>query len=316
MDGARIISKAAMRAKKWRERNISSLGDNVYRRREAVRVKTFRCNKHVEKMKSMAKKQRKPQKKTKSSPPAAAIVNKPAVSINDNIYACKDENKFKECSTKQSHLVFHHPFTCLVAGPTCSGKTVFTRKLLENRDEMIEPNISEIIWCYGVVSPQLAELKQRFPNLIRMHKGLPDMDRLSSSGGSKTNRLIVLDDLMNETKGSTVSNLFTKGAHHLNISVIYITQNMFFQKGEMRTIFLNSHYKVIFNNKGDMSQLTNLNTKMFPGKPQFLKSVMRSISERSSYPYIVFDIHPKTPLDLIVRSCVFPGEENNVYLPE
>ena len=147
-----------------------------------------------------------------------------------------------------------------------------------------------------------------------MHKGLPDLERLASTPTNE-NRMIVIDDLMSETKGGTVSNLFTKGAHHLNISVVYITQNMFFQNGEMRSIFLNAHYKVMFNNKGDMTQLTNLNTKMFPGKPQFLQSVMKSVCA-SPYPYIVLDVHPKTPDELTVRSHVFPHEDNNVYLPQ
>jgi len=50
---------------------------------------------------------------------------------------------------------------------------------------------------------------------------------------------------MNETNRS-VTDLFTKGSHHRNISEIYIVQNLFNKRKEHRTISLNSHYIVVF----------------------------------------------------------------------
>ena len=52
-----------------------------------------------------------------------------------------------------------------------------------------------------------------------------------------------------------VSQLFTRGRHD-NLSVIFLTQNLFHPK--QRNISLNSDYMVIFKNVRDKSQFTNL----------------------------------------------------------
>ena len=49
--------------------------------------------------------------------------------------------------------------------------------------------------------------------------------------------LMILDDLMRETNASIVD-IFTKGSHHRQISVFYITQNLFHQGRGQRDISL------------------------------------------------------------------------------
>ena len=44
---------------------------------------------------------------------------------------------------------FAHPFTCVVSGPTGSGKTEFVAKLIENISDMMIPVPEKIVWCYG-----------------------------------------------------------------------------------------------------------------------------------------------------------------------
>jgi len=41
--------------------------------------------------------------------------------------------------------------------------------------------------------------------------------------------LIVLDDLMDSAYSEKLSEIFTKGSHHRNISLVLITQNLFHQ---------------------------------------------------------------------------------------
>ena len=52
--------------------------------------------------------------------------------------------------------------------------------------------------------------------------------------------LLVIGDLMKETDDS-ITALFTKGSHHMNASVIYISQNVFNKGKENRNINLNTH---------------------------------------------------------------------------
>ena len=61
--------------------------------------------------------------------------------------------------------------------------------------------------------------------------------------------LIVIDDLMSETSNDKrICDLFTKGSHHHNLSVICLVQNLYYQEKESRTMSLYSQYLVLFNN--------------------------------------------------------------------
>ena len=105
------------------------------------------------------------------------------------------------------------------------------------------------MYCYGVWQPAFEDMNVTF------HKDLPsasDVERFVD--GSPV--LIVLDDLMDAVvKSEEVQRLFVRGSHHLNITVIYINQNMFHQGKCARTISLNCHYLVLFKNPRDFSQL-------------------------------------------------------------
>ena len=62
----------------------------------------------------------------------------------------------------------------------------------------------------------------------------------------------MFDDLMTEAKcDQRIADLFTKGSHHRNISVVYLTQNLFPQGKACRDIILNTQYMVLFNNPID-----------------------------------------------------------------
>ena len=55
--------------------------------------------------------------------------------------------------------------------------------------------------------------------------------------------------LVHAGKDNRIVNLFTKGLHHRNLSVIYIVQNLFHQRKGNRSISLfNSHYLDLFKN--------------------------------------------------------------------
>ena len=87
--------------------------------------------------------------------------------------------------------------------------------------------------------------------------------------------LIVLDDQMiDASKDKRIENLFTRGSHHRNLSVIYIVQNLFYQEKDSRSISLNSHYLILFKNPRDKLQIVTLPKQMYPGQTN--KAVRRS----------------------------------------
>ena len=48
---------------------------------------------------------------------------------------------------------FEHPFTCMVAGMTGSGKTVWVQLLLTQAYRMINLPLEKIVWCYSQWQP-------------------------------------------------------------------------------------------------------------------------------------------------------------------
>ncbi|KAG8239773.1 hypothetical protein J437_LFUL019375 [Ladona fulva] len=129
------------------------------------------------------------------------------------------------------------PFTMTISGPTVSDKSVWMEKFIDSIDALVDKKFESIIWCYSEF--QSISSKIRVNPKVKFHQGVPDLSEISN--GSKAHRLICLDELMMEIDSSIV-NLFTKGAHHWNLSVIFITQNLFHQGKGHRDISLNSHY--------------------------------------------------------------------------
>ena len=61
-----------------------------------------------------------------------------------------------------------------------------------------------------------------------------------------------------------VSELFTKGSHHRNISLVLITQNLFHQGPSSSDISLKSKYMVVFKNSRDKTQILHLALQVYP----------------------------------------------------
>ena len=203
--------------------------------------------------------------------------------------------------------VLQHPFTCIVAGCTQSGKTVWVKSLLENAQKTISPRPQRIIWCYGQWQPSYFDMMRTMPG-IEFNQGIPDdIDNADYLDTSQRN-LIVLDDLMAQSgKDKRIADLFTKGSHHRNLSIIYIVQNVFHQGKEMRNISLNAHYIVLFKSPRDKQQISMLARQVNPGKVQ---EFMRSYEDATRRPhgYLMLDLKPTTDDQQRLKTNILPGE--------
>ena len=126
-------------------------------------------------------------------------------------------------SNEITEFVFNHPFTCMISGPSGSGKTTLLKKILINLNELINVNIDRIVYCYSRWQSTFDELKRIIPN-IEFNNGLPDIEDFNK----EKNNLFILDDLMKECgKDSSIVDVFTVDSHHKNISVFFLSQNLF-----------------------------------------------------------------------------------------
>ena len=105
----------------------------------------------------------------------------------------------------------------IISGPTGSGKTYWTHKLLSN--QMFTEEISSILYCYGVYQNYFDEMKLKH---LEFHEGLPSRDKVENLNDGKFH-IIVLDDLIEEiVKSLETQNLFTKYCHHYNMMVLFL----------------------------------------------------------------------------------------------
>jgi len=79
------------------------------------------------------------------------------------------------------------------------------------------------VWCYGEKS--VVHSSHQLPANVRYNEGVPE--EFGSANGEPC--LVILDDLLTDVYSKQVCELFTPGCHHMNISVILITQNLFHQ---------------------------------------------------------------------------------------
>ena len=117
---------------------------------------------------------------------------------------------------------------------------------------------------------------------------------------------------MTETNDS-VANLFTKWSHHRNVSVMFLTQNLFYKNRHMRTISLNSHYMVLFKNPRDAGLFSILARQMYPSSWKFAEEAYRDATERP-FGYLFVDLKPQQNERYRLRANVFPGEAQFIYV--
>ena len=135
----------------------------------------------------------------------------------------------------------HHPFSMLVAGPRGAGKSEFVKQLLSLKRFIMTNPPERIVWLYGRHQPDLfRSLTQEIP-CIEFYEGLPTNIEVMFDR-SKRN-ICIIDDLMQSASGNQlVENLFTNG-RHLNLSVVFISQNLFYAGKKCRTISLINNKK-------------------------------------------------------------------------
>lgn len=136
---------------------------------------------------------------------------------------------------KNTVLQFIAPTTVRVVRPTQSGKSVFTKRLIENSQEMFTIPPEKILYAYSEYQKLFDEM-EHIRNLT-FHEDLPDKQQLEEFSKDK------------------------------NISCIFISQNLFQPGKYARTISLNCTNFVLFRNPRERQiiQFASRNDTLFYG---------------------------------------------------
>lgn len=206
-----------------------------------------------------------------------------------------------------------HPFSAIVAGPSNCGKSFFVKNLLDNAQHVLSSMPENILYCYSVWQKLYDEILCKYP-FVKFIEGLPETlndDQLLPS--NKVN-MVIVDDLMDSAcENAEIERAFTKYVHHLNLSILFITQNIFFRGKSNRTISLNTKYLVLFKNPRDKLQIATLARQMYPGKTQFFLEAFQDATQ-NPYGYLIVDLNASTPDAYRLRTGLFPPEWPVVYV--
>ena len=214
-------------------------------------------------------------------------------------------------------LLFRHPTTILVAGPTGCGKTEWLVQLLQKR--AITPFPQRIIWVFGEWQNAYDRILQLdLDHKVQFVNGFKE--ELYDTLNPNVRNMMVLDDqmeneVMHKNGGRGLARFFTQGSHHRNLTVVYIVQNLFHQSGAMRTVSLNSHYIVLFKNPRDKQQVRVLSSQMYPNNRNFLVAAYEDATS-TPFGYLVVDLRPDTADDLRARTHVFEPHKQVIYVPQ
>ena len=147
------------------------------------------------------------------------------------------------------------PSNIMIVSPSFSGKTSLAMALLKNKDHIFSDKVHGIVICYTIKQ----DIYETLNGNVILHEGVPSYDNfLEWRTKFKNNHFIcLLDDLLNEmlTKDnlSQTETIFTRLGHHFNMSVLTLSQNLFWKN--MRLISLNVHYFFLLKFVRDKSQL-------------------------------------------------------------
>lgn len=195
-------------------------------------------------------------------------------------------------------------FALCIAGPSKSGKTSFCVQLLNNSVWMIDKKINDIYWILGDKNVKPTNLKVP----VHFIEGLPE----EFSNNTNNPILVIIDDLMFETGNKSLANLLTRGSHHQNISVIFITQNLYQQGKYARTISLNFTHLCIMNNPRDRLQFLYLARQLYPENAKELVRIYKEITEEP-FSYLFIDLTQSTHNLLRFRTDIFNREYATVF---
>ena len=229
--------------------------------------------------------------------------------------SCRDTAK--DWFEKESLLKFVTPCSICFIGMNNCGKTTYITKMLEQAEGVFTEPPKRVIVCYNIFQDLFRRMGETVPN-ISFYQGLPDRATIEEwSAQTRGHLLLVFDDLYHELiQSKSVCDLTIMLSHHLNISCIMTSHNIFMCAKYSKTISTNLHYIGIFTLR-DRRHLSILGSQFFAHKSKarnFVKVYDLVRSENSLGNPLIIDNSPRsTNRNYMLRSRVMPGQFPIIY---
>lgn len=165
-------------------------------------------------------------------------------------------------------------------------------------------------WFYHHCGPA-SDMPVDMPN-VSLIPGIPDDVMLQQNCSSAEHKAIVIDDGLTELLQCKdfLTNLVTRVAHHMNVSVFIISQSLFLIP---RPVRINCNYFILMKNPQDKLSLSNLARQCFP---RTVPAIVEAFQDATSRPhgYLCLDLHQSTEEQARVCTDIF-ADSVVVYVP-
>lgn len=203
------------------------------------------------------------------------------------------------------------PFNCIISGASKSGKTTLVQNLLSVRHDIFTTNPDRILLFFKFMQDVYQEMleKKYVDELLDVSSTDFSFETIVEKvkpykNGNGT--LIIFDDSMTDI-WEDFEQIFTNISHHQNCSVVFITQNLFFNNKVYRTMSLNAHYFFLMKNERDKQQISILAKQFCPGNTTYVIQAFNEAT-KDPYSYLMLDFTQESPGCLKLRSHIFPHQ--------
>lgn len=180
----------------------------------------------------------------------------------------------------------------IVHGASGVGKTEFVLEVIRQR--LVHPWPENVYFMHGIEQKFHQEWNMTENQPIKFIKGL-NFEEMDTSKPS----LLIVDDLI-LSGNKEVAEVFIMGSHHKQISVFYLTQNLFPNCPLFRLMSANAHYYVCFHSQRNTRQVHTLARQIYTGKnvDRVMNAYLRS--SRKPRGFILLTFAPDLPEELTV----------------
>ena len=203
------------------------------------------------------------------------------------------------------------PFNCIVSGASKTGKTTLVYNILTLKNQILTTPPDFVILIYKYAQDIYTQMKENKLvnellsidyNDVSYEKVIEIVNPYKEKGGS----LIIFDDSMTDLNDK-FEQVFTNLSHHQNCSIMFLTQNLFYNDKTYRTMSLNAHYFFLMRNERDKQQISTLAKQCCPGNNRFVLEAFKDATKHP-YSYLLIDFAPDSCSVLKLRSKIFPSE--------
>ena len=200
------------------------------------------------------------------------------------------------------------PFSFIGAGCSGSGKTSLVKFILLNQKYLLTQEFTKIFWLCRFAQKDLQkELGTLLPITFLTPGIIPEIEDIVSQCSAGDIGCLVIDDMMTQGASSSVVNELFVAGRHLNLSIFFLTQNLFSTGTYSRNIRLNTNYLAIFRPIHDRRQICYFIQQMTAISDDWkqIYEIFQNATA-STYGYLLMDFKVETCNILKFRANITP----------